>query len=181
MRAILPKEITTERLLLRQYDFGDLDDVFKYASDEEWQQYLPLPHPYERQHAIEFLARTILLDWTQHPSWAIVESGKSVGGVNIRFDFERRMAGMGWAIARPLWGRGLTSEAVGAVVDLAFETHPDLNRIEAYADARNIASQRVMEKVGMSKEGILRQHFLVRDELRDDARYAILRSEWENR
>jgi ribosomal-protein-alanine N-acetyltransferase len=67
---------------------------------------------------------------------------------------------------------------VGAVVDAAFRAHPELNRIQARADDRNLASQRVMAKLGMRKEGVLRQRKVERGEVIDEAWWAILRSEW---
>lgn len=51
-RPELPQVIETERLVLRPFRFEDVDDVFAYASNEEWGRYLPVPYPYERVHAI---------------------------------------------------------------------------------------------------------------------------------
>lgn len=85
---------------------------------------------------------------------------------------------MGWSIARPVWGRGLATEAARAVIDAAFKVHQDLNRIEATADTRNVASQRVMEKAGMRREGVPRQSRISRRELLDEAYFGILRNEW---
>jgi RimJ/RimL family protein N-acetyltransferase len=70
------------------------------------------------------------------------------------------------------------TEAATAVIDYAFDTNPDLIRIEASADSRNKASLRVMDKLGMKYEGVLRQRHLVRDELGDEVYYSILRFEW---
>ena len=174
----LPEIIETPRLVLRPYRFEDLEDVFAYAVDEDWGRFLPVPAPYSQKDAIDFIARMTLLDRRAHPAWAIVSSGRVVGGVNIRFDFANRLGEMGWSIARPLWGRGLTPEAAVAVIDAAFSTHPDLNRIRAMADARNVASHRVMEKVGMSREGTLRQNRITRGEPVDEVWFGVLRCEW---
>lgn len=65
-----------------------------------------------------------------------------------------------------------------AVIDAAFATHADLNRIHARADERNRASRRVMEKVGMVKDGVLRMSRIERGEAVDEAWFAILRTEW---
>jgi RimJ/RimL family protein N-acetyltransferase len=174
----LPETIETEHLLLRPYRFEDADDVLAFASDEEWGKFLPVPRPYKRTDAIEFLARMALLDRVTHPTWAIVVDERAVGGINVRFDFDGRLAEMGWSIARPLWGRGLGTEAARVVLDAAFHTHPDLNRVRAMADARNVASHRVMEKLGMRHEGTLRENRLTRGEPMDEAWFGILRSEW---
>ena len=84
---------------------------------------------------------------------------------------------MGYSIARPLWGQGLTTEAATAVIAHGFDKL-GLARIQAAADIRNEGSWRVMEKVGMKREGVMRSNRLVRDTRVDDVFYAILRDEW---
>lgn len=178
-RAPLPAVIETARLRLRPWELEDVDDVLAYAQDPEWSRFLrALPSPYERVHAEQFLARQILLDRPTHPSWAIEWEGVAVGGVNLRFRFEHRLAEIGYGIARRLWKRGLVTEAALAVVDAAFRVHDDLNRVHARADVDNAASQRIMEKIGMKREGVLRQSRVERGTLVDEVWYGILRAEW---
>lgn len=178
-RQPLPDELETERLVLRPFQLGDVDDVLAYAQDPEWSRYLKaLPRPYLREHAEQFLARQLLQDRTVHPSWAVVRQGTVIGGINLRFNFEHGLAELGYSIARAHWNKGFCSEAARTVLDAAFSGHGDLNRICARADVRNAASRRVMEKVGMAKEGVLRMSRIERGEALDEAWYAILRSEW---
>ena len=68
-------ELRTERLLLRPFEFGDVDDVASYASDSEVGRYLPLPQPYTRDDAVEFIAREVLAEWSTRPTFAIVLGG----------------------------------------------------------------------------------------------------------
>jgi RimJ/RimL family protein N-acetyltransferase len=100
------------------------------------------------------------------------------GGINVRFDFGNALGELGYSIARVHWNKGICTEAARAVIDAAFLTHADLNRIHARADQRNTASQRVMEKLGMLKEGVLRLSRVERGEAFDEAWFGILRSEW---
>ena len=65
-------ELSTERLLLRPFAFDDVDDVLSYASDLEVARYVPLPQPYTRGDAVEFIARQVLADWSTRPLFAIV-------------------------------------------------------------------------------------------------------------
>ena len=111
--------------------------------------------------------------------WAVEHAGSVIGGVDIRFDFENLVGEMGYSLARRFWGRGLTTEAVGAVIDAAFTAYPELNRIQASADQRNLGSLRVMEKLGMVPEGVLRQDKFLRGEFSNTAWCGLLRSEWE--
>jgi len=78
-------------------------------------------------------------------------------------------------------GTSTTYEAARAVVDAAFAAHASLRRIGAIADDRNIASHRVMEKLGMCREGTLRQSRVSSGECIDEAVFSILRPEWEAR
>lgn len=181
-RTPLPEIIETDRLRLRPWAITDVDDVLTYAQDPEWSRYLRvLPRPYGRGDAERFIARQLLLDRGAHPAWAIVIDGAVSGGINLRFDFEHRLAEIGYALARRHWNHGYVTEAARAVIAAAFETHPDLNRVHARADAENRASQRVMEKVGMTREGVLRQSRVERGESIDEVWYAILREEWLSR
>jgi ribosomal-protein-alanine N-acetyltransferase len=175
---LLPEIIKSARLTMRPYRLSDVDDVLAYATDPEWGRFLPVPQPYGRADAEQFIARQLLVDWTAQPVWAIERSGTVIGGINLRLQPEHQLAEMGYAIARPYWGQGLTTEAARAVIDAAFSTDPTLNRVRAMADSRNTASLRVMEKLGMVREGQLRQNRRVRDELIDEVYCGVLRHEW---
>jgi ribosomal-protein-alanine N-acetyltransferase len=178
---MMPNEIRTERLFLRPHRFADISDVLMYANDREWARFLPVPSPYTVRDAEEFLARSALADRVQHPDWAITLENRVVGGIDIRFMFEFRIAQLGYSIARALWSRGYATEAARAVIDAAFRCHAQLKRIRSYADTRNKGSIRVMEKIGMTYEGCLRSNRFVRDEFVDDAHYGILRDAWSER
>ena len=179
---MLPEVIETERLRLRPYGLDDVEDVLLYASDPEWARFLgPVPQPYTRADAEGFLANQLSQDRTKRASWAIEYAGSAVGGVNIGFDAENRVGTIGYSIARRLWGKGLATEAAGAVIDASFTACPDLNRIQATTDERNLGSLRIMEKLGMVREGFLRQHQYVREEFRNTVWCGLLRFEWEAR
>ena len=177
--APLPEVITTARLTLRPWQLDDVDDVLSYAQDEEWSRYLrALPRPYGRSDAEQFIARQILLDRASHPSWAVCSEGSVIGGLNLRVFSQHQLVEIGYSIARLHWNKGVCTEAAGAVIDAAFENCPELNRIRAMADVANTASQRVMEKLGMTKEGVLRQNRVERGYAIDEAWWGLLRSEW---
>jgi ribosomal-protein-alanine N-acetyltransferase len=178
---MLPEVITTARLVLRPWAFEDAGDVFAYAHDEQWSRYLPIPQPYLETDARKFIATQVLLDRREYSSWAIEQEKRAVGGINLRLMADGQIAEIGYSIARTLWGRGLATEAARAVIQTAFETCPKLVRVRAMADVRNLASSRVLEKVGMKREGILRSNRLLRSVPVDEVWYGILRAEWETR
>jgi RimJ/RimL family protein N-acetyltransferase len=71
------------------------------------------------------------------------------------------------------------TEAAGAVIEAAFSTYPELNRMRAMADSRNGASLQVMVKLSLVREGVLRQNRFIRGEFIDEVWCGLLRSEWE--
>src|SRR5262245_26501915 len=176
---MLPDILETVRLRLRPFRLRDVDDVLVYATDPEWARYLPVPQPYTQADAEQFIASQVLLDREVHPTWAITHAGAVIGGINLRLHFDHYVGEMGYSIARSSWGQGLATEVARAVMAAAFVAYPSLHRIRAMADARNIGSLRVMEKLGMVREGVLRQNRPVRGEFIDEVWCGILRTEWE--
>lgn len=175
---MLPETIDGAGFRLRRYRSDDADAVFAYASDAEFLRYLPIALPYTEASTRDFLLKQAGLDWELHPSWAIEVDGVASGGINIRFRAEHRVAEMGYAVARRLWGRGIATAAARLVVSAAFASHPQLVRLRATADAENAASIRVLEKLGMRREALLRSDRLCHGELRDEVVYGLLRPEW---
>jgi len=169
-------ELRTDRLLLRPFRSGDVDDVFAYASNPEWSRYLPVPDPYTRRHAEEFVARCILVDGERRFEWAVVHEGRVSGGLSLTIH-RPGVAELGYSIARPLWGQGLVTEAARAVTAHAFE-ELDLVRVQASADIRNAASWRVMEKLGMERIGVAHRDRLVGAERVDSVSYELVRDDW---
>lgn len=175
-----PVTLTTERLTLRPYRFEDVDAIMAYVTDPDWSRYLlPVREHYTRTDAEEYIAGSILLDWKEHLRWAIVHEGVVSGGFDLRVDHAKSVGEIGYSLAPELWGRGLTPEAAGAVLDWAFP-HFDLEKVCAFADSRNTQSWRVMEKLGMQREGLFRSARVHRGERFDEVWYGILRGEWES-
>ena len=85
---------------------------------------------------------------------------------------------IGYSLVPSERGKGYCSEAVKIMVDYLFLSKETM-RIQAQTDPRNVASQKVLERVGFKKEGILRKSFFMRGELRDCYIYSILREEWK--
>ena len=175
-----PTNLRTERLLLRPFRPADVSDVFSYANDPEWSRYLPVPTPYRRKDAQDFVDGNTNSKWERNAVFAIEFDGGVVGGIDLRFDSIQSMAMVGYAIARAHWNQGLMTEAVQAVVDWGFEKF-GLAKIWSFADVENVGSWRVMEKIGMTREGTLRSHGVLRGVRQDYHYYGILRSEWERR
>lgn len=174
-------ELRTRRLLLRRLRLEDADDIFAYASDPLMTPFV-LWEPHRTvDDAREFLQRT-LKGYAEGlpPVWGIqhLAEGALIGSCAFHeISFMHARAEIGYALARKCWGQGLMTEAVRALLAYGFRSL-HLNRIEARCDVENTASWRVMEKVGMRFEGVLRQNIVLHGRPRDARMYAILREDW---
>jgi len=173
-------ELKTERLLIRPFRFEDVEYVFSYASDPEWVLYdSELPQPFTKLDAERYLAQLLLTSWGSHPAFAIVLDSKVIGEINLTIDKTSKTADLGFGISSVHWGKGIAAEAARAVIGWGFEQY-GLAKIAAGCDLRNRRSLRVMEKVGMVREGVHRSQYLERGERIDSVSYGLLREEWEN-
>src|SRR5690606_27156062 len=103
--------------------------------------------------------------------------GALIGGVGLRIsDWENRTGDVGYVVHPDYWGYGLAEEAARALIEAGF-TQLGLRRIVAFCDQRNKASARVMERLGMRREGAFRQSKLIQGEWRDEYLYAVLAEE----
>ena len=173
-----PTNLRTKRLLLRPFELEDAEDVFDYASDTEWSRFLPVANPYTVRDAEAFVARQILKNWDEKPRFAIEFKGVVVGSVKLTVEAAHSIASLRYSIARPCWNRGLMTEALSAIVSWGFD-EVGLEKICSRMDVENVGSWRVMEKIGMNREGTLRSHGVNRGVHYDCHCYGILRREWE--
>ncbi len=173
--------LETARLLLRPFTRADAPSVQLYAGASEIAAMtLHIPHPYPDRLAEEWID-THAAKWLRGESitFAIVLRGHSapVGAISLSLAPQYRRAEMGYWLGVPFWNQGYMTEAARAVLQFAFETLR-LNRVYATHLPRNPASGRVMQKIGMTYEGVLRQHVVREDRAEDLAYYGILASEW---
>lgn len=174
-----PVTLATARLVLRPWRPADVDAAFAYASDPEFSRYLPaFPEVVSLEGERRFIEAEMATDWSTRPSWAVTLGNHPVGGLNLRVDHLRDVAEVGYGIARSHWGRGYATEAARAAMDWVFTRYP-LRRFVATADARNTASLRVMEKLGLERETVLRGLREVRGERADTVVCAVTRTRWQ--
>ena len=176
----LRESIQTPRCFLRPFRRADADDVYAYRRDPEVVRFLPVAQPFERQHADVFVATQVLADPRERCVWALEQQGRVVGGVSLRLTRRKVRAELGYELARWLWGHGLMAEAASAVIDVAFQRLPII-KITATATATNVRSTRLLEKLGMQREALLRRHWVHHGKVLDELRYGFLREEWEQR
>ena len=176
---IPPEILYTERLMLRIPRLCDAAAIFHlYAQDTEVTRHVVWRPHTSIEETEQYLAQCVAA-WGNNSRfpWVITlrEDGQLLGMVELRVnDFK---ADVGYVVARAFWGRGIATEAVHSVVAWAL-SQENIYRVWALCDAENVASARVLEKVGMKREGLLRRNILhpnVSNEPRDSYCYAIVK------
>lgn len=173
--------IETTRLLLREIRATDEDSVHEYASDpcvsrfDSWG-----PNTREKTH--EVVSRWLEVQEERlraeiNLAVELTDEGKLIGTMRLGMDDEKTSAHIGYAFNRHYWNQGYATEASRALLDFGYrDLH--LHRIWATCDTRNLASWRVMEKLGMRREGHFIKNTLQKGEWRDSYLYAVLAEEW---
>ncbi len=170
--------LRTDRLVLRPFEPADAPRLQLLLNDiDVAKQTLSIPHPYPEGAAADWIAKHS--EWLaagKQAIWAITLQGAVVGAMGLRLVASHHRAEAGYWVAREAWGRGVATEALRAVIAHGFEVM-GLHRIEAHHYPENPASGRVMEKAGMTREGLLRG-VVFRDGVpRDNVAYGILRTD----
>ena len=174
--------IETERLLLRKITFNDADDIYEYTSDQLVSQYVTWDHHetiMDTKGFIHFVNQQYTLK--KLAPWGIEykDNGKLIGTIDfVSWQPKHFTAEIGYVITRAYWGKGMTTEATKALIDFGF-TKMNVVRIQARCMIENIGSQRVMEKCGMSFEGIIRKAIFSKGKQHDLKLYSILKEEFE--
>lgn len=173
--------IKTDRLTLREFRMNDAMDMYQnYCSDDEVTKYLTWESHKDVHETFDLLViwKKQYMDIKNY-NWAIEYDGSVVGGICLIVDNSNGMsAEVGYCLARNLWGKGIITEAVSAVLDFAF-MEVGFNRIMAKHDVLNPASGKVMEKAGMQYEGCMRQMLPRKDgSFGDHKIYAILQEDY---
>ncbi|MBM3330786.1 GNAT family N-acetyltransferase [candidate division WOR-3 bacterium] len=174
--------IETARLTLRPFSLADAGRAQQMCNDWEIASTtLAIPHPYPdgaaeqwiSTHADSFRQGTdVILAITLRPG------GQVIGSVGLSVNKNHGRGELGYMVAKESWNRGYCTEAARAMMSFGFSTL-GLDRIQAGHFPRNPASGRVMQKLGMTREGVLRQYVSNRGTREDIVMYAILRSEFE--
>jgi len=173
----MPENLSTDRLLLRMLRMEDARLIFDgWAQDPEVVRYL-IWRPHQSIAETEEFVRSCILAWENQMHFAYMitlkADGEAIGMIDARIHPPEMEIGYG--LARVHWGKGYMPEATRIVIDWAF-LQPSIYRVCATTDLENVASQRVLEKVGMQREGILRKYIIhpnISEVPRDSYIYAI--------
>jgi RimJ/RimL family protein N-acetyltransferase len=176
--------LRTERLLLRPWRLDEGPRVEELAGAREIADTTArIPHPYPAGGGAAWIGHHEA-NWRAGESAtfaiAVADTDEPLGTISLDVNKGHGSAELGYFLGVPYWGHGYTTEAARALIEYGF-AGMGLNRIVALYMTRNPASGRVMEKAGMTHEGVLRQAIRKWDRYEDMAVRSILRSEWEAR
>ncbi|HEX4204518.1 MAG TPA: GNAT family protein [Ktedonobacteraceae bacterium] len=175
-------ELTTEHLILREFEEQDWQAVLAYQSDPLYLRYTPWTQRTEED--VQRFVHTFMYWRSEQPrrkfqlAITLRSNGAFIGNCGIRGNINHLWdAEVGYELDHHYWGRNYTTEAVTALMKFGFE-EMQLHRVWAYCIADNVASARVMEKVGMRFEGRLYENEWMKDRWWDTLLYAILEQDW---
>lgn len=182
MNTIGTQLMITKRLVLRRFTVDDAKDMYEnWAKDSEVTKYLRWP-----PHTNVDVSRGLLSQWVasyadlSYYSWAIAlkENNIAIGSIGIMEVSKVDQSGeIGYCMGKSWWGKGLMTEALKAVLQFSFE-EVGFNRLEAVHSINNPASGRVMQKAGMTFEGIARQKYKANLGFQDCKIYSVLKQEY---
>jgi RimJ/RimL family protein N-acetyltransferase len=172
-------ELRDGEVVLRPWRFEDVDAVAAACSDPEIPRWIPwVPVPYTREHAEAYVQQCLEAGDDRYPL-AIVDAGTggAVGSIDLRLNSQSYRGHVGYWVAAPARGRGICTTALRVLSRWALQ-ELELQRLELITDPANLASQRVAEKVGYRREGVLRAHLRHPDgRIRDSVMFSLLPGE----
>ena len=165
---------------IRKWELSDAKDLAAALSNKKVQDNLRdgLPYPYTEQDGKEFISAMLSADENETFAFAIMVDDKVVGSIGIfrQGNIHSQTAELGYYIAEEYWGKGIMTEAVKQICEYVF-AKSDIIRIYAEPFAYNIASCRVLEKVGFQYEGTLRSNAVKNGRVIDMEMYSLLKAE----
>jgi RimJ/RimL family protein N-acetyltransferase len=173
-------ELKTDRLLLRKFQLSDAPDLQRLAGTKEVAAGTFLPHPYENGMAEQWIAdQERAHEGGSAVSFAITlaDNATFIGSISLDIVPLHRHARLGYWLGVPYWNQGYGTEAVNAVLRYGF-MQLNLHRIYSPHFQGNAASGRVLQKVGMTYEGRMREHYVRFDRFIDLELYGMLKRDF---
>jgi ribosomal-protein-alanine N-acetyltransferase len=176
--------LTTERLLLRDFEEHDWRPTLEYQLDPEFLLYNSWSQRTEVD--VRSLIR-MFMDWGRESprkkyqlAFVLKETNQVIGNGGLRMNYPfSQTADLGYELDRRYWGRGYATEAARALLGFGFE-ELRLHRIWAYCVVENTASAHVLEKIGMRYEGYQQESEWMKGRWWSTWLYAMLDYEWQN-
>ena len=172
--------IDTASLKLRPIALDDAARVHEWASMPEACRYQTWG-PNSWSDTLAFVQAAVQA-WSAEPQtqwhWMAEDPAGTAYGMGQLKRHSSSRAEIAYSVHVDYWGQGVGTAIARLLIDWAFESWPEIERVEATCDPRNIGSERILRRTGMTYEGTLRHTMLIRDGWRDSKLFSILRDEW---
>jgi RimJ/RimL family protein N-acetyltransferase len=177
--------LETDRLILRQFKESDLDAFLAYRNDPDVARYQGWETPYSRARATRFVQNMLTANprrgqWLQL-ALELRATGEMIGDVAFLIKREDdRQALIGYSLAQTYWGHGYAFEALSGLLRYLFD-ELKFHRVTAECDVENIASWKLLEKLGFRREAHLIENLFFKGAYESEYHYAMLSREWKER
>jgi [ribosomal protein S5]-alanine N-acetyltransferase len=177
--------LETDRLILRPIEEFDAPALLPFVSDGDVAyNLLRMPHPYPEEQLVPFIRRCVAaMERREQFDMVVIlkATGQAIGMCSLDDVLWQHMrAEIGYYLGKPYWGHGYMTEAAKRMLEFGF-WELGLERIHAYCFVRNTASARILEKIGMTREGCCRRAIKKADGFLDVFIYGIIREEFAAR
>ncbi|XP_065863281.1 uncharacterized protein [Euphorbia lathyris] len=155
---------------LRPYDISDIDDFMVWGTDENVTKFCSWEPYRSKEEALDYINSTVL----SHPWFrAICLKNRPIGYMLFTKN-DCNKGEVGYGLASKYWGKGIVTRALKLMGKIIFSDFPELERVEALVDVENVGSQRVLEKAGFTREGVLRKYYVFKGRSRDWVMFSLL-------
>ncbi|KAF7806887.1 putative N-acetyltransferase [Senna tora] len=173
--------IDLTQITIRPIEDSDADDLMVWSSDEEVTKFCTWEPYTSKQNAIDFINKVpTTFTWYK----AICLQNRAIGSISLCLcppedRFRAKTGEIGYILGRRFWNKGIVTEVLKKVSKAVFGEYPHLERLEALTDLENVGSQRVLEKAGFVKEGVLRNYMFIKGRSRNVVVFSLLPSDLE--
>jgi RimJ/RimL family protein N-acetyltransferase len=161
-------------ITLRPLDLSDIDHFMVWASDDKVTRFCSWDSYTRKEEGIDFIKSKV----SPHPWFrAICLDNRPIGAISVAENSginDKCRGELGYVLGAKYWGKGIATRAVKLVANTIFSEWPHLERLEALVDVENVGSQRVLEKAGFQREGVLRKYITLKGKTRDMVMFSLL-------
>ncbi|PIN22569.1 Amino-acid N-acetyltransferase [Handroanthus impetiginosus] len=161
------------QITLRPIELSDADDLMVWATDEKVTRFCLWETYTSKEQALDYIKNVAI----PHP-WlrVICIENHAIGAISVTpfSGFDRCRGELGYVLAHKYWGKGIVTRAVKMVVNTIFNEWPHLERLQAVVNVENKGSQRVLEKAGFEKEGVLKKYVVLKGKTVDVVMFSFL-------
>lgn len=143
--------INTDRLIIRPIDLDDVNGIHAYAGDKsiDMMMFLPNETLEDTKKFVDYAVSEWKKEQPDDREYVVLLAGKIIGRVNLELCQEEKAYEIGWTVHSDYRNKGYATEAANALVNYAFSVL-GADKVQAHCDSRNISSEKVMKKIGMS-------------------------------